>query len=686
MRDRNPEYTRPRKPVTALVAALSDSPMPRARGSRVLELKTRLNPAALSNILDLALVHQGAGRHDDALKLLAAAQSPDETDPRPFLYAAISWLAIGENMSALHAASAACFRGPQLPQAHYAYGQAWLARNEAVRAERAFADAIRLNPNWADAWVNYGIARYRQGAIHDAKTAMREALMRAPGHATAASNLGAFMRISGEQAASEDLLRTTIASEPHNSGARLNLAADLLQDERPEDALALLGETAPPADDLHVARHWHLQTSMALLQLGRSAEAKAALHALASLGPLPPELAPLWHWRQVLLAEAEKNTPRACAAATEMEASLGTMGPNSVLEHRIIAYYDLAKFWLGQDQRSHAFGQWVAGHALLRSIQPFSRDAAKAFTDAAIATFTAGHFAAGPRARNDDPVPVFIVGMPRSGTTLCEQIIAAHAQAHGAGELSALAQLFHGFAGGETMEGVARIAALPQATLDAAAADYLARLHALAPDKKRIVDKMPGNYRYVWLIPLLFPRAKIIHCTRDPRDIGLSIFSFRFHGDHGYAHDLGDLGWTIGEQDRLMAHAKAALPTPILTIKLSDWVNDFDGTLARVLSHLDLPPDANCALFYEADSRVRTVSRKQVREPVNARGLGRWKPFANELSPLIDELERAGSLDGWRDADHPPAGTSTTPRGFEHHTNSEQIADHAVITASRNFK
>ncbi len=167
-----------------------------------MDMATRLDPAALSAVLDLALVHQHAGRHQSALKLLKAAQASDETDLRPFLYAAISSLAVGENSSALHAASAACFRGAHLPEAHYAYGQAWLARNEAVRAERAFADAIRLKPNWADAWVTYGIARYRQGAIRDAKIAMREALLRAPGHAAAASNLGAFMRISGEQAAS----------------------------------------------------------------------------------------------------------------------------------------------------------------------------------------------------------------------------------------------------------------------------------------------------------------------------------------------------------------------------------------------------------------------------------------------------------------------------------------------------
>ena len=103
-----------------------------------------------------------------------------------------------------------------------------------------------------------------------------------------------------------------------------------------------------------------------------------------------------------------------------------------------------------------------------------------------------------------------------------------------------------------------------------------------------------------------------------------------------------------------MAHWKSALPNPILTIKLSDWVADFDGTLRCVLAHLELPPDANCARFYEKESRVRTVSRAQVRQPVNARGLGRWRPYAAELEPLIAELERAGSLADWRRPDEAP--------------------------------
>ena len=430
-----------------------------------------------------------------------------------------------------------------------------------------------------------------------------------------------------------------------------------MQDERAGDALALLDSAAAPAADLRTLRHWHLQKSQALLQLGRAAEARTVLEALAALGPIPPNLAPLWHWRHVLLARAENDIPRARAAAEQMEASLQTMGPEAVPEHQIMAHYDLAKFWSGQNAHARAFAHWQAGHSLLKRSQPFSRDEHRAFVDASVAAFDKDRFATGTRARNTDAAPVFIVGMPRSGTTLCEQILAAHAQAHGAGERNSLPIAFHVLgAGGDNAQSARRIAALNAASLDQAATQYLAELHALAPDKARIVDKLPGNFNYLGLVGLMLPGAKIIYCARDPRDIGLSIFTFRFHGAHGYAHDLGDLGWYIGEHERLMAHWKAALPNPILTVKLSDWVKDFDGTLARVMAHVDLPPDPSCARFYEGDSRVRTVSYAQVRQPVNARGLGRWKAYAAELTPLIAELEQTGSLDDWRDTPSSVAG------------------------------
>jgi Tfp pilus assembly protein PilF len=588
------------------------------------------------------------------LQTVAAAASASQRNGQPpdflaSLKVAIEKLKHGDARGALHAASDACHAAPQEPRVHYMYGECWAALNEPVRAEQAFAQALQLNPAWADAWINYGVARYRQGHIDDAKAAMRQALIRAPGHPAATANLSAFMRLTGESEDSEALLRATVAREPSNAGARLNLVADLLQSERTAEALALLDAAVPPTDDLRTQRHWHLQRSLALIQLKRPAEARAAIDAFAARGPCPLEFAALLLWRLVLLALADNDPQGAAAQAEHMERALAAAGAKATPEHRIMAHFDLAKFWSGRNDQPRAFRHWTQGHALLKVSQPFSRENHAAFIDANIAAFKKSRLKAGLRARNTDPAPIFIVGMPRSGTTLCEQILAAHRDVHGAGERMALPRAFAALGGSDRNDAakVERIASLDTDALDAAAGQYLAELHTLAPDKARVVDKLPGNYLYLGLAGLMLPGAKIIYCARDPRDIGLSIFTFRFHGHHPYAHDLADLGWTIAQHTRLMDHWRAVLPGTILTVKLSDWVEDFDATLARVLAHLDLPPDQNCARFYESDNRVRTVSYAQVRQPVNARGLGRWKTYQTELAPLIAELEQANDFAGW---------------------------------------
>jgi tetratricopeptide (TPR) repeat protein len=550
----------------------------------------------------------------------------------------------GDQPGALAAAWEACAAAPRMPAAHYALGEAMAAVGDDAGAVTAFAAALRCAPTWADAWINLGLARYRQGAVFAAKMAMREALRVAPDNQAAAGNLAAFMRITGEADSGEALLRETLARAPEAAGARVNLAGDLLQHDRGAEALAVLDDAPALPTEQATLGPWYLTRALALLQLGRRAEVRAALAAFEALGPVPPALAPLWHWRRVLLAQLESDDEAALAAARDMTAALASMGPLAVPEHRIMAHYDLAKFWAGRGNREAAFAQWSEGHRLLRLSQPFSRAAFAAFIEGNIAAFDAPRLQAGPRAANRDPAPVFIVGMPRSGTTLCEQILAAHNAVHGAGERTALGQLAARLGGGSDGEAPGRLAALEGAALDDAAAEYLEALHALAPEKTRIVDKMPGNELYLGLVGLMLPGAKIIHCVRDPRDIGLSIWTFRFHGLHPYAHDLADLGWTIGQRARLMAHWRAVLPNPILTVALQDWVRDFDGTLARVLAHLELPPDAACARFYESDREVRTVSRAQVRQPVHAQGLGRWRAYGKELAPLIAELNAAGML------------------------------------------
>jgi tetratricopeptide (TPR) repeat protein len=614
----------------------------RLRLSAIAEALALLERAhALAPADPYARLHYGLGLHAAGRHLEAAAQfracAPQLVfDPAPYLNLSAALLALGNATGALDAAKRARRRAPKLAQASYMVGMACLAMNRLDAATQAFSAALRLAPNLADAWVNIGVIHYRRNDIEGAKTAMRRALAITPGHVGAAGNLGAFLRLSGQVEAAEKLLDEVLVRNPEAAEVRVNQAAALLSEERPRDALTLLDAQPVPADP-RLARHWQMQRALALLQVGRIAEARQIVNAI---GDVPRELAPLMLWRRALLALAEGDPATARAHALEMEKALAAS--DSVLpEHRIMAHFDLGRFWSGQRDPERTFANWDAGHSVLRRFQPFSRARHGAFVDATIACLDRERLHDGPRAQNRDPAPVFIVGMPRSGTTLAEQIIAAHPQVFGAGERGALYQAFYAH-GDESPEGVARIAALDTTILDANAERYLTELHALAPEKARIVDKMPGNFNFLGLVALMLPGARIIHCVRDPRDIGLSIFTFRFYGYHPYAHNLRDLGWYIAQHDRLMAHWREALPNPILTLPLKDWVENFTGTLRRVLDFIDLPYDSACERFYESDSRVLTVSRSQVRQPVNARGLGRWRNFAAPLQPLIEALEEGG--------------------------------------------
>jgi len=583
---------------------------------------------------------QSAGRHEEATKMFRAAGEKLTEDPAPWLNLSGSLLALGDVTGAIAAARKGRLRNKKMPQAHYVLGLAYLAAGLLEKAADCFATATKLAPDFADAWVNLGVAHYRSGKILLAREAMRAALRADPGNVAAAGNLGAFLRLTGEIEAAETVLRGVIAANPNAATARINFAADLLQEDRAAEALELLDGTAPQAGGMY--QQWALQRILALIRLGRMKAARAALEAL---GPVPPGLLPLVLWRRALLAAAAGDEAAARQAAREIAEALRD-STAMVPEHAIMAHYDLAKFWSQRGGHDSAFGHWVRGHKELARFQPFSRAAHAAFINANIELLDAARFA-GPRAGNNDAAPVFVVGMPRSGTTLCEQILAAHGQVHGAGERAALARCFWENGGGETAAAVRRVAQLQAPALDELAARYLAELHSLAPDAARLVDKMPANANYLGLMALLMPGAKVIACERDPRDIGLSIFTFRFYGVHAYANDLADLGWYIGQHGRLMAHWRAALPNPILTVKLSDWVEDFDGTLRRMLKFLDLPYDAACERFHELDRRVRTVSRAQVKEKVNARGIGRWRQYETQLAPLIAELETAGALEGW---------------------------------------
>ncbi|MER8800605.1 sulfotransferase [Mesorhizobium sp. M0998] len=237
-------------------------------------------------------------------------------------------------------------------------------------------------------------------------------------------------------------------------------------------------------------------------------------------------------------------------------------------------------------------------------------------------------------------VPVFVLGMPRSGTTLTEQICASHPDVHGAGELSKLRRMA-GLMGFGTQSDEALRSSIMSMTRDqsrALAEEYLSYLRQHAPGALRIVDKMPHNFEVIGLIGILFPNARIIHCRRDAIDNCVSCFVLRFNKEHGYNADLKTLGLYYREYDRLMRHWNKIFPRRIFESRYETLVVDQEAQSRRLIDHLGLTWDDACLRFFETSGSVNTPSRWQVRQPIYASSVKRWKKYESAIQPLIDAL------------------------------------------------
>jgi hypothetical protein len=238
-------------------------------------------------------------------------------------------------------------------------------------------------------------------------------------------------------------------------------------------------------------------------------------------------------------------------------------------------------------------------------------------------------------------VPVLIVGMPRSGTTLIEQILASHPKAFGGGELRDL---------GEVIAAHCDLAAAPAAypeclrdmpgeVLGRIGAGYAARLRRRAPTAERIIDKMPANFLHLGLLHLALPNARIIHARRDPIDTCVSCFTRLFGGEQQFSYDLGELGRYYRRYQSLMAHWRATLPAgAMLEVDYEQLVDNLEPQARRIVDYCGLEWDDACLRFYETKRQVHTSSAAQVRQPIYRTAVGRWRPYRQWLGPLLEEL------------------------------------------------
>ena len=320
---------------------------------------------------------------------------------------------------------------------------------------------------------------------------------------------------------------------------------------------------------------------------------------------------------------------------------------DAAVSDRVSVGFALGRALSDQDRYDEAFACYAQANALFRQAEAaagrrFDAETLRRQIAGIIETCTADVLRAPPEAAVSSELPVFIVGMPRSGTSLIEQIVASHSRVFGAGELAEVGRIAARLRDGDAAEIPFRDPAEARRLAEA----HLDRLRALAgeggQERLRIVDKMPDNIFELGLIAALFPGARVILTRRDPRDTCLSCFFQRFGGSTQlFSYDLLDCGRRYLEQERLVAHWRQVLPLRMIEVEYETLVADLEAESRRLIEFLGLPWEAACLEFHRTDRAVLTASSWQVRQPLYTQSVGRWRAYRAHLGPLLQLLETA---------------------------------------------
>lgn len=469
------------------------------------------------------------------------------------------------------------------------------------------------------------------GRAEEAEGCWRQALRLAPDLADAHYSLALLLHEQRRPDAAIDGYREVLRIDPRHVPALNNLGSALARLGRLEEALHCY-EQAVSLNPDHAAA-WH-NLGRALGEVGRFDQAHRALEQAIQLTPRQRRAR---YYRSLAnlkrIEPGEPHLPEMEALARELPAL-----PDA---DRVQLHFALGKAYGDLGRRERSFEHLLAGNAAKRAQTPYDEAATLQQFERIAAAFTPELLAARRGGGDPSNVPVFILGMPRSGSTLAEQILASHPEVHGAGECEEFKNLVESvrLPDGRPLLPDA-VAGLSDAGLRQLGGDYLKRLRARAPDAPRISDKTLDNFLHVGLIHLALPQARIIHTRRDAVDTCLSCFSQLFNGYHPYAYDLAELGRYWRAYDRLMAHWRRVLPAGVmLELDYEELVGDPEGQTRRLLDHCGLGWNQACLDFHRSSRPVHTASVMQVRQPIYRSSVQKWRAYGELLRPLLDALE-----------------------------------------------
>jgi tetratricopeptide (TPR) repeat protein len=650
-------------------------------------------PATFEASLRQAHAALRAGRAATAERSLRAleAQYPGETNSLWLIGAALLQQAkIPESIATLEELLT---RVPDFAHARVDLARAYRSDGRAARAREEVRRVLEKIPHHHLAWLAYGDALVDLEQYADARVAFERARLTDPQRALVEEATAAL--VAGDRKTSERIFRGILQEDASHVAALCGLAALSLAADKGNDAERLLRHALKQS--AHHPLAWR-GLGQALAALGRLQEADAAARRLIKIEPENPQ-----NWitsasvstrllRQEEALEAYEQAARLQPEEVRLRMSIGhiykTLGRRNESEAAYKAalamdpamadaywsladlknysfsdaeiaamqhllendqaerptaaplYFALGKAFEQREQYADAFAYYARGNALRRLDAPFDIEHFERRT-ARIRTFFGKEFfdhRAGSGA--PDPAPIFIVGLPRSGSTLVEQILASHSRVEGTMELPNIISMTHQFDDMvATRDGYPEtVGTAPVGLLTALGSRYLAETTPLRQGREHFTDKLPNNFSHVGLIHAILPNSTIIDARRHPMDCCFSTYKQHFAEGQTFSYDLADLGRYYRCYLSLMDHWDAVLPGRVLHLQYEDLIRDPEANIRRLLDHCRLPFEPSCLAFHETRRSVRTASAEQVRRPIYTSGVGHWRHFEKELQPLRQAL------------------------------------------------
>ncbi len=580
-------------------------------GVHILEATTRddedidihANCGAIMNMLGRPQEAEAASRH-------VIERDPNRADAYSNL--AVSLEVQGRLDEAEEACLEALKRRPNYPEAQLNLGNLRMRGGDAIGAVECYATAVRLAPDNALAHANLSVALRELGELEAADAQCQAALALAPDSLEAQNALGNLRIAQGRYRAAADAFTEAVRLRPRSREARLNLAGAHFKSGNLEAAAAaytevieLEGETADTQHGLGVVA----------LADGRLDAAVAAFRKAVELRPE--------------FGEAHYNLASAGSDGSDLDDLQQLVDRDDLATaDRIGTLFALGEIHDKRDDATAAFTAFDEGNRLRREQlagqgQVFDSDGFDADIADIQSLFDRSFLEARDGWGDGEASPVFIVGMPRSGTTLVEQIVASHPDVVGGGELNVIGGLVAGYPDA--------VGSLSQAHIRDLASGVAAQFAALDDGRARVIDKTPFNFLYLGLIQMLFPAARIVLCRRDRQDVGVSCYFQNFTDAHPWSTDLADIGRVISAHDRLTDHWRDVLSLSMMEIRYEDLLAEQEAESRRLIEFLGLPWDAGCLNFHQTQRPVLTASNWQVRKPLYKTAMGRSKKYVQHI-------------------------------------------------------